>query len=328
MEAAGGRLSVHYREMAIMGGLEVIRHLGIIRKNRDICRHDILEFSPDAVILIDYSGFNLPMARFVSRSGFRVFYYISPKLWAWARWRVKTVRNAVNRMFVLLPFEVDFYKGHGVEAEYYGNPVLDSVEAYRSTHPESNGINDDGRPVIAMLAGSRRQEIDHLLPEMLSVIPHYPGYRFIIAGAPSIPSDYYQKYINGKNVEIVYNKTYELLGKAEAAIVTSGTATLETALFGVPEVVVYKTSGFNFFVGSFFVKVKYFSLVNLILDKEAVKELLQNNLSRDIKKELDRILFDKDYRSSMISDFHELRSIMGDAGVSERVAARIHDLLK
>jgi len=328
MKAAGGRLSGHYREMALMGGLEVIKHLGIIRKNRDICRRDILQFSPDVVILIDYSGFNLPMARFVSRHGYRVFYYISPKLWAWARWRVKTVRNAVNRMFVLLPFEVDFYKDHGVEAEYYGNPVLDSVEAYRSAPSENEGTDDDGRPVIALLAGSRRQEIDHLLPEMLSVIPHYPGYRFIIAGAPSISPDYYKKYINSKNVEIVYNKTYELLGKAVAAIVTSGTATLETALFAVPEVVVYKTSGFNFFVGSFFVRVKYFSLVNLILDKEAVKELLQKNLSVNIKKELDRILFDKDYRTSMISDFHELRRIMGEAGVSDRVASRIHELLK
>lgn len=328
MQAAGGRLSVHYREMALMGGLEIIRHLGIIRKNRDICRQDILDFRPDVVILVDYSGFNLPMARFAHKHGFRVFYYISPKLWAWARWRVKTVRKAVEKMFVLLPFEVDFYRSHGVEAEYYGNPVLDSIEAHRLAPAKSEGISDDGRPVIALLAGSRRQEIDNLLPEMLSVIANFPGYRFIIAGAPSISPEYYQKYIKDRNVEIVYNKTYGLLEKAVAAIVTSGTATLETALFRVPEVVVYKTSSFNFFVGSFFVKVKYFSLVNLILDKEAVKELLQKNLARDINAELDRILNDDVYRSSMISDYMELKNILGDAGVSARVAARISELLK
>jgi lipid-A-disaccharide synthase len=331
MQEAGAELFIHYRDMALMGGIEVLRNYPEIRRNKNRCRQDILDYRPDALILVDYSGFNLPMARFASRKGIRVFYYISPKLWAWAKWRVKTVREYVERMFVILPFEVDFYRDYGVLAEYYGNPVLDSITAFEKTNPVEPDFlsrNELGeQPIIALLAGSRKQEIDNLLPEMLSVMPHFPEYQFVVAGAPSIPPAYYAKYVNGTGAGIVYNQTYALLKHATAAIVTSGTATLETALLNVPEVVVYKTSPLTFFIGNFFVRIKFFSLVNLLLDLQAVKELLQENLAADIRLELDRILFDRDYQSTMMANYQQLRNKLGEPGVADRVAARIVQLV-
>jgi lipid-A-disaccharide synthase len=329
MQAEGGLLTIHYREMALMGGLEVLRHFAVLKRNRNICRQDILGFNPDVLILVDYSGFNLPMARFAKEHGIKVFYYISPKLWAWAGWRVRSVKECVDKMFVILPFETDFYNSHGIDAEYYGNPVLDSVEAYRGKNiRHSVPMKDNGKPVIALLAGSRKQEIDNILPEMLQVISHFPQYNFVIAGAPSISPDYYHKYIADSGMEIVYNLTYPLLERSVAAIVTSGTATLETALLGIPQVVVYKTGRFNFFVGSFFVKIRFFSLVNLILGKEAVKELLQKNLASDIINELEKILGNDGHRSQIKENYRELRNILGDPGVSERVAGRMDQLLR
>jgi lipid-A-disaccharide synthase len=329
MQAEGGLLSVHYREMALMGGLEILRHFAVLKRNRNICRQDILNFNPDILILVDYSGFNLPMARFAKEHGIKVFYYISPKLWAWAVWRVRSVKEYIDKMFVILPFETDFYRSHGIDAEYYGNPVLDSVEAYRGKNIKYPlPLKDNGKPVIALLAGSRKQEIDNILPEMLQVISHFPEYNFVIAGAPSISPEYYQKYIAGSGTDIVYNLTYPLLERSVAAIVTSGTATLETALLGIPQVVVYKTGRFNFFVGSFFVKIRFFSLVNLILDKEAVRELLQKNLAADIIHELEKILFNISYRSAMEENYRQLRNILGEPGVSERVAVRMCRLLQ
>jgi lipid-A-disaccharide synthase len=332
MKEAGAELCIHYRDMALMGGIEVLRKYPTIRKNKQLCRQDIISYRPDMLILVDYSGFNLPMARFAAENRIRVIYYISPKLWAWAKWRVKTVRDHVSKMFVILPFEVDFYKEHQVESEYYGNPVLDSItefEAYYRHDPEfltKNSLGD--KPIIALLAGSRKQEIDHLLPEMLAVMPYYPGYQFVVAGAPSISADYYEKYLNGTGAGIVYNQTYPLLKHARAAIVTSGTATLETALLGIPEVVVYKTSPLTFFIGNFFVKVKFFSLVNLILDKEAVRELLQENLTGDIRKELDKILFEPSHREIMMNNYDLLRKKLGEPGVAERVAERILQIIQ
>jgi lipid-A-disaccharide synthase len=327
MKEAGAEVHLHYREMAMMGLVEVIRKYPLIRKHRKACRQDILSYHPDVLILVDYSGFNLPMARFAAENNIRVIYYISPKLWAWAEWRVKTVRKYVQHMFVILPFEVDFYKKHQVEAEYYGNPVLDSIADFDHKYNPANDFRADNhlenKPIIALLAGSRKQEIDALLPEMLDVIPYYPGYQFVIAGAPSILPDFYRNHIEGKPVNVVYNQTYDLLKHSEAAIVTSGTATLETALLKIPEVVVYKTNPVTFFIGNFIVKIRFFSLVNLILDREAVKELLQENLSQDIKKEMDNILFNPGYRSDMLNSFSELHAILGNPGVADRVASRI-----
>lgn len=331
MKEAGASLFIHYRDMALMGGIEVLRKYPTIRKNKIHCRQDILNYNPDALILVDYSGFNLPMARFASEHHIRTIYYISPKLWAWAKWRVKTVRDHIRRMFVILPFEIDFYKEHQVEAEYYGNPVLDSIAAYEENYtadPEFNTKNGlDNRPVVALLAGSRKQEIDHLLPEMLAVIPHFPDYQFVVAGAPSITPAYYQQYLGHTGARIIYNQTYALLKHARAAVVTSGTATLETALLGVPEVVIYKTSPLTFFIGNFFVKIKYFSLVNLILDKNVVQELLQENLAGLIREELKRLLFDQSYRNVMIQHYNNLRKKLGNPGVADRVAERIYRII-
>lgn len=331
MQEAGAELFMHYREMALMGIAEVVTKLGTIRKNKVACRKDILDWKPDVLILVDYSGFNLPMARFASGNNIPVIYYISPKLWAWAQWRAKKVRKYVGKMFVILPFEVDFYKQHNIDAEYYGNPVLDSISEFQQNSGNKkfslDGIENE-KPVIAMLAGSRKQEIRALLPEMLSVTDDFPEYRFIIAGAPSIAPEFYEPFLRGKNVEIVYNQTYSLLSGSAAAVVTSGTATLETALLNIPQVVVYKTSPITLFLGRFLVKVKFFSLVNLILDKEAVKEFLQTDLSEQIRTELRRILTDDSYRRNMIDNYAELREILGTPGVANKVAERISQILR
>jgi lipid-A-disaccharide synthase len=332
MQATGAELFIHYRDMALMGDIEVLRKYPLIRKNRNLCRQDILNYGPDVLILVDYSGFNLPMARYAAKNGIRVMYYISPKLWAWAKWRVKTVKESILKMFVILPFEVDFYKDYNVDAEYYGNPVLDSVAAFegnfepKAAFLRKNALSD--RPVIALLAGSRKQEIEQLLPEMLSVKEHFRGCQFVIAGAPSIDPSFYAKYIQGTGVQIVYQQTYTLLKYARAAVVTSGTATLETALLGTPQVVVYKTSPLTFFIGSFFVKIKYFSLVNLILDDAAVKELLQENLSQDIRRELDHLMFDEPYRKKILENYSLLRKTLGSPGVADRVAERIIQIMQ
>lgn len=331
MEAAGATLFVHYRDMAMMGLVEVVRKYSTIRRNKIKCRQDILEYRPDVLILVDYSGFNLPMARFAANNNIRVIYYISPKLWAWAKWRVKTVREHVKRMFVILPFEVDFYRHHQVDAEYYGNPVLDSISEFESGFQYNNEFREknklDNRPIIALLAGSRKQEIDLLLPEMLAVIPHFGGYQFVIAGAPAISPEYYARHISGTATSIVYNQTYTLLKNADAAVVTSGTATLETALLGAPEVVIYKTNPVTFFIGNFFVKIKFFSLVNLILDRQVVQELLQENLSADIRTELEKLLTHKEYRANMLHDYALLREKLGNPGVAGRVAERIYSIM-
>jgi lipid-A-disaccharide synthase len=331
MKNAGAEIYIHYRDMAMMGLVEVVKKYPAIRKYKLACRKDILDYKPNVLVLVDYSGFNLPMAKFAAKNKIRVIYYISPKLWAWAKWRVKTVREYVEKMFVILPFEVDFYNEHEVESEYYGNPVLDSVSSFEKNFSQDEDFTFRNRlsekPIIALLAGSRKQEINDLLPDMLSIIPNYPGHQFVIAGAPSISPDYYGKYTEGQPVSIVYNQTYSLLKHSVAAIVTSGTATLETALLNIPEVVIYKTNPLTFFVGSFLVKVKFFSLVNLILDMEAVKELLQENLSQDIKKELDRILFDPVYRNEMLQHYARLRKILGEPGVADKVAQRIYQIV-
>lgn len=331
MREAGADLHLHYREMAMMGMVEVLKKYPVIRKHKVKCRQDILAFNPDVLILVDYSGFNLPMAKFAARNNIKVIYYISPKLWAWAKWRVKVVQRCVHKMFVILPFEKDFYGGYAVDAEYYGNPVVDSIHAFEKTYNPGNFRSEnnlDEKPIVALLAGSRKQEISDLLPEMLTAAAQFPEHQFIIAGAPSIQPSFYEQIIPGANVKVVYNQTYTLLKHAAAAVVTSGTATLETALLNVPEVVVYKTNPVTFFVGSFLVHVKFFSLVNLILNREAVKELLQKNLAADIEKELRRILSDAPYRNKMLQDYEELRAILGEPGVAEQVGKRVVELVK
>ncbi len=332
MAAEGGVLVRHYRQTAVMGVVRVILNLRRISGNLKLCKQDILDYSPDAIILIDYSGFNLRIARWAKPGGFRVIYYISPKVWVWNSKRVYTIRENVDRMYVILPFEVDFYRKYDYQVEYVGNPVLDSVDE-RAARPETRGEflernRLDDSPMIALLAGSRKEEIRHCLPEMLAVVEEFPRYRFVIAAAPGISPDFYNKYIGEKDVSIVFDQTYELLMQAEAAVVTSGTATLETALFGVPEAVVYKMEKLTYTIGTRFVKPEFFSLVNLIMDREVVKEILQNRVREQISAEMHRILEDGAYRQKMLDDFKEMRIRLGKAGTHLRLAGRIVEYLK
>ncbi len=327
MAAEGGTLVRHYRQTAVMGLFRVIFNLRRISRNLKICKRDISSYRPDALILIDYSGFNLRIAKFARPAGFRVIYYISPKVWVWHRKRVYTIKRNVDKMYVILPFEVDFYKKYEFPVEYVGNPIVDAVEegrakgVGRAEFCARNGL--DGGPIIALLAGSRKEEIKHCLPEMLAVMNQFPDYRFVIAGAPAISPEYYDRFIGTRDVDIVFNQTYDLLMSADAAVVTSGTATLETALFGIPEVVIYKMGELTYQIGRQFVRPKYFSLVNLILDREVVKELLQYRLRERIASELHRILEDEIYRMVMQDNYLKLRRILGQPGAYHRLAGSI-----
>ena len=327
MAAEGGTMVRHYRQTAVMGLFMVIFNLRKISGNLRFCKQDIAEYQPDALILIDYSGFNLRIAKFARPAGFRVIYYISPKVWVWDRKRVYTIKENVDKMYVILPFEVDFYQQYNYPVEYVGNPIVDAVEESRANAAERqefcsrNGLDDS--PIIALLAGSRREEIKHCLPEMLAVMNQFPGYRFVIAGAPAISPEYYARFTGNSDVDIVFDQTYDLLMNAGAAVVTSGTATLETALFGVPEVVIYKMGELTYQIGRHFVKPKYFSLVNLILDREVVKELLQYRIRKKIAAELHRILEDETYRMVMLDNYGKLRSRLGEPGAYHRLARSI-----
>lgn len=331
MDAQGGRLVRHFREMAFMGVFKVLLNLKTISKNLELCKTDILEFHPDAVILIDFPGFNLRIAKYAKKNGFRVFYYISPKVWAWNKKRVKTIRETISKMFVIFPFEVEFYRNYNFHVEYHGNPLLDAIQEKMDEKDKiqelTNAGSSSGKPVIALLPGSRKQEIYHCLPEMLAAVPDFPDYNFIIAGAPGIEPSLYNEYTAGYDVSIVYNQTYDLLKQATAAVVTSGTATLETALMMVPEVVCYKMGSVTYHIGRPFVHIRFFSLVNLIMGKEVVKELLQFDLSHNIREELKRILYDTGYRQAMLNDFIELRKLVGIPGASGRVGKRLVELL-
>jgi lipid-A-disaccharide synthase len=332
MKSAGGTLVRHYRDLAYMGIWEVLKNIGKISGNVLFCKRDIKEYNPDAIILIDYAGFNLRIAKFARAGNMKVYYYILPKLWAWGKSRAKKLKRYVDKRFVILPFEVDFYDKLNINVEFHGHPLVDEIENFKKQSSLSadfrkeNGLDD--RPIIALLAGSRKQEIDRCLPEMIAITKHYPGYQFVVAGAISIKIEYYNKFLNKTSVKLVHNQTYRLLVHSTAAIVTSGTATLEAALFNVPQVVIYKTSGFNYYFGQILVildiiHVKFFSLVNIILDREAVKEFLQFSLADKTKAELDNILHDSSYRNKMAKDYEELRKIIGKPEASGKIAERI-----
>ncbi len=332
MKARGGILVRHYRDTAFMGVWKVMTNLRTITRNLNFCKQDILDFQPDVIIPIDFPGFNLRIARFARKRGFKIFYYISPKVWAWNKKRVKTIRETIDKMFVIFPFEVDFYRKYNVDAEYYGNPVLDAIiEKLDETGSNSESVIEglsSGKPVIALLPGSRKQEIHYCLPEMLAVIPQFPGYQFIIAGAPALDPYLYEKHTKGHDVGIVFDRTYDLLKHSAAAVVTSGTATLETALIMVPEVVCYKMGNVTYYIGKQIVRVRFFSLVNIIMRKEVVKELLQTGLRTGITDELKKILFDKGYRQAMLDNYKKLRDILGQPGASGRTGKRMVELLE
>jgi len=283
MKAQGGTLVKHYREMAFMGFLEVLMNIRSIAKNLRICKEDIIAYKPDVVILVDYPGFNLRIAKFAKESGLKVFYYIAPKVWAWKESRVKILKSYVDQLFIIFPFEIDYFRKHSIVPVFEGNPSIDAI-AFKLNKDQSfddfvkqNNLSD--KPIIALVAGSRKQEIKHNLPVMLRMVAKFPDYQFVIAGAPSLGQNVYQPYINGVSVSIVYGQTYQLFKHSTLALVTSGTATLESALLDTPEVVCYKGGFFSMIIAWIVIKVKYISLVNLIMNREVVTELKQYDLN-------------------------------------------------
>jgi len=325
MESAGATLLVHYRKMAFMGFVAVIKNLRAIIKNLSLCRQHITEYKPDVIIFIDYPGFNLRIAEFAKNTGFKTFWYISPKLWAWNEGRVKKIRKYIDRMYIIFPFEVDFYKKHGINVEYRGNPLVDETEKRISSLPARNEIwkylGIEEKPVIAFLAGSRRHEIELILPEMIKVVSHFPGYQFVLAGVKNISDEIYNNIIGNEPVILIKEKTYEILYAAQAALVTSGTATLEAALTDTPQVVCYKGDFLSMLIAWMVIKVKYISLVNLIMDFEVIKELVQYDLKeKNLLKELKAILPGGEKREKILSDYEVLKYKLGPAGASGRIA--------
>lgn len=337
MRAVGGTLVKHYREMAFMGFIPVLLHLRTILRNMRACEEDIRRYRPDVVILVDYPGFNLKVARFVhTELGIPVHYYISPKVWAWKRYRVKSFRSYVDRMYCILPFEPDFFRKLDYAVDYVGNPSVDSVEAYREGRAVSRadflrveGLSD--KPILALLAGSRRQEIKDNLPTMLRVASAFPEYQAVIAGAPAIDPAYYRRYMGDSSARIVYDKTYSLLQHSEVALVTSGTATLETALFRVPQVVCYYVMAGRLasFIFHHFFHIPYISLVNLIAGREVVRELFGARFSEaNIRKELERLTCDTAYRERMLEGYDAVIRRLGAPGASREAARLIVDALR
>lgn len=324
MKAQGVDLLKHYRTMAFMGFVEVAVNLRKVLDNIAQCKKDIIEYQPDALILVDYPGFNLRIADFAHEKGFKVLYYISPQVWAWKRRRVKKIKKSVDKMIVIFPFEEAFYKEYGVDVTYVGNPLLDELSKSgtpnRSIFLRRNSLGEK-REIIALLPGSRTQEVKRILPVMLKVVPHFPDYQFVIGGVSSLDKSLYKKIIGNTDVFLIENQTYELLQNSSAAIVTSGTVTLETALFTVPEVVCYKATGFSYLLAKWMIKVKFISLVNLVMDKEVVKELIQSDLTeKNIVTELERLLHDGKRQRQILEDYDELRDRLGNAGASEKAA--------
>lgn len=329
MEAEGAEVTLNYRKMSFNGIWEIVKNLKTINKHFELCKEDLINYSPDALILIDYPGFNLRMAEFAKKHGIKTLFYIAPKVWASRKWRIKKIRKYVDKLYAILPFEEKYFTKRHCQVDYLGNPLMDAIAGFKPISEEKfrNENNLPDKPIIALLSGSRKMEIDLCLPEMISASSHYPDYQFIVAGAPSIKDSYYEKFLTGTNIKIVYNKTYDLLCNAKAAIVTSGTATLETALFKVPEVVIYKLIPATYIIGRPFVHIRFFSLVNIIMDREVVKELLQFNLAKNIKTELGKILFDEKYRQTMLKDFDELINKIGKPGASMRAANSMYHFI-
>ena len=332
MQKQGVELVKHYRMTAYMGFVEVAVNLRKVLGNIAQCKKDIIDYQPDVIILVDYPGFNLRIADFAHEQGFKVFYYISPQVWAWKRRRVKKIKKTVDKMLVIFPFEEEFYKNYGIDVTYVGNPLLDELAKFgtanRSIFLRQNSLGEK-REIIALLPGSRKQEVKRMLPIMLRVIPDFPNYQFVIAGVSSLGKEYYKKMTGNADVFLVMDQTYELLQNSSAAVVTSGTATLETALFTVPEVVCYKANWSSYLIARWLIKVKYISLVNLVMNKEVVKELIQKDLTKDnIANELASILRNGKRQQQILEDYDELRERLGNAGASEKAANLIVTYLR
>lgn len=328
MEAQGGELVKHYREMSFMGFWEVFIHLRTILGLMKHCKADLLAWKPDVVVLVDYPGFNLRMARFCKENGIRVMYYISPQVWAWHRKRVFKIKKYVDQMISILPFEKAFFKNYGVETAYVGHPLLDVLAGYpfatREAFFEKHGL-DQNKKIIAMLPGSRRGELEKILPKMMQASDHMEGYQWVVAGVADLKDNY--QGIDAR-VKVVFSDTYNVLKHAEVALVASGTATLETALIGTPQVVCYEISAFTYMIARHMVKVKFISLVNLIMDKEVIRELIQSEFNvENTRNELKKLMVPAN-REKMLSEYVALREVLGGKGASERAAQVILDHLK
>ena len=337
MAAVGGTMVKHYKELAYMGFIPVLLHLRTIFANMKRCKEDIVAWSPDVVVLVDYPGFNLDIAKFVhAKTKIPVYYYISPKIWAWKEYRIKNIRRDVDELFSILPFEVEFFEGHQYPIHYVGNPTVDEVTAFKAANPETfaDFISDNelaDKPIIALLAGSRKQEIKDNLPDMIRAASAFPDYQLVLAAAPGISPEYYAEFVKGTNLQVIFGRTYRLLQQADVALVTSGTATLETALFRVPQLVCYHTPVGKLvsFLRKHILKVKFISLVNLIAGREVVRELVADTMTvENMRNELKRLLFQEDYRRKMLDGYEEMARLLGPAGAPRHAAREMVKLLK
>ena len=331
MQDVGGTLVKHYRKLAFMGFAEVAMNLKTILNNIKICKADIEKFNPDVIIFIDYPGFNMRIAKWAKLKGIKTHFYIAPQIWAWKENRIKAVKRDFDKLFVILPFEKEFFEvKHHFPVEFVGHPLIDAIHNRKKTDEVSfrKKNNLDAKPIIAILPGSRKQEISKMLSVMLSIVTDFPDYQFVIAGAPSHEYHFYTPFLTTKNVKFISNKTYDLLSIATAALVTSGTATLETALFKVPEVVCYKGSWASYQIAKKVITLKYISLVNLIMDEEVVTELIQDNCNREnLKRELSKLL-DEKHRNALLKKYIDLELKLGGIGASEKTAKIIVKVTK
>ena len=325
MKDSGAVVVKHFKDLAFMGFYEVLINIRTILKNISFCKKDILSFNPDKIIFIDYPGFNMRIAKWSKKYKFKTIYYIAPQLWAWNEKRIKEIKKYINSLYVILPFEKEFFESkHNYPVKFLGHPLADSIYNFKINYKSSNQlITDDKKPIISILPGSRKQEIKKILNIVLETVEYFSEYQFIVAGAPNIELSYYTSIIKNKKIKVIENKTYELLSVSYAAIVTSGTATLETALFKVPQIVCYKSSYFSFFIAKLLVNIKYISLVNLIMDQEIIKELIQGDCNKEkITNELRKIL-NSNNRKVLKVKYDELASMLGENGTSKRVAIDI-----
>jgi len=327
-EASGIPPLKHIKELAFMGFLEVVMNLFTIIKNIKLCKKQIVAVNPDVLILVDYPGFNLKIAKFAHQNNIRVFYYISPKVWAWKQKRVYAIKENVERMFCILPFETTFYNTFDVKVDYIGNPLMDAIEKHKK-EATNERIIASKKPIIALLPGSRKQELSLILPDMLSMVEAFPNYQFVLAATSSLPKAMYLDLIGNKNIELVFDKTYAILDQSEAALVASGTATLETALLNIPQVVCYKANPISYNIAKALVHIRFISLVNLIMDREIVRELIQHDMNYEqTKVELSSIVKGGHKREQMLNDYADMQNIVGGAGASTRAAKLMVNYLK
>ncbi len=328
MQEAGAEITKHYRDLAFMGFVEVLLNLPKILGFIKECKSTITEFKPDAIILIDYAGFNMRIAKWAKKEGYKVFYYISPKVWAWNQKRAWALKANIDKLFVIFPFEVEFFKKYNYEVEFVGNPLFDAIAAFKPNHDFLKDNHFENKKIIALLPGSRKQEVEKMLELMITTKAQFLDYQFVIAGVTNLSKEFYEKFL-GENISVIFDQTYDLLSNAEAAMVTSGTATLETALLNVPQVVCYKTSWISYKIAKSLIKVPYISLVNLVAQNEVVKELIQDELtSENVAAEIKDLLSNSEKRNNQLLDYQKIKESLGGVGASEKTGKRIVELLR